>query len=78
MNEEMKDYREKDYIFTFGVDKDIYGDNAGHYVKIHGTYDSAREKMFEMYGKNWAFQYDADEYFEYFKKNPWVPMEKEL
>ena len=70
--------QETDYIFTFGVGKDEYGDKAGHYVKIHGTYESAREEMVKRYGMKWAFQYEADEYFSFFEKNPWVLRETEL
>lgn len=50
---------ERDWIFTFGCGQE----NAGKYVKIHGTYSSARERMFERFGDKWAFQYTAEEYF---------------
>ena len=50
---------EKDWIFTFGCGQE----NAGHYVKINGTFDSARDEMFRRYGDAWAFQYSADEFF---------------
>ena len=45
----------KDYYFTFGF-------GQGHdncYVVIHGTYQSARERMFEVWGSKWAMQYDS-------------------
>ena len=67
----MKEY----WIFTFG-----YGQpNEGHYVKIYGSYDEARQKMFAKYGANWAFQYSST-YWEDWKKRrpPYVPLEKEL
>ena len=60
---------ERDWIFTFGCGQK----HEGHYVKIHGTYSSAREEMFRRYGDKWAFQYTAEEYF----KSPF-PKEKEL
>ena len=50
--------KECDWIFTFG-----HGTrNAGTCVRIHGTYGSAREKMFELFGNNWGFQYSAEEW----------------
>ena len=42
-------------------------------MKIHGTYSSARKEMFERYGIEWCWQYDAEEYFD----SPY-PKEKEL
>lgn len=63
------------WIFTFGSGQQY----AGHYVKIKGTWDSAREKMFAKYGKDWGFQYSEKEW-EKFENDPdrlW-PMEKEL
>lgn len=46
------------YYFTFGFGQE----NAGHYVKIYGTYGEAREKMFERYGSKWAFQYSEEQW----------------
>lgn len=66
---------EEYWIFTFG-----YGQqHAGKYVKIRGTYEQARKKMFEKYGKGWSFQHSEKEWEE-FKNNPdrWWPMETEL
>lgn len=41
------------WIFTFG-----YGHLfPNKYVKIKGSYESAREKMVEHFGTKWAFQY---------------------
>lgn len=63
------------WIFTFGSGQQ----HAGYYVKIRGTFDEARKKMFEKYGKDWGFQY-SEEQWEKLKNNPnrWWPMEKEL
>ena len=48
----------QNWIFTFG-----YGmKNAGHYVKIYGTYGEARNEMFRRYGDNWAFQYTEKQF----------------
>lgn len=48
------------YIFTFG-----YGhEHAGYYVKVYGSYNTARRKMWEKYGDAWAFQYSYDEWQE--------------
>ena len=43
----------KKYIFTFGVGTPF----KGRYVEIEGTYNEAREAMFDMFGSKWAFQY---------------------
>jgi hypothetical protein len=43
----------KVWIFTFG-----YGHAyPGGYVKIKGTFNNARTKMFKWFGNKWAFQY---------------------
>ena len=48
----------EDWFFTFG-----YGHaHPNCYVKIHGTFNSARELMHRMYGPKWAFQYDSKEF----------------
>ncbi len=63
------------WIFTFGSGQK----HAGHYVKIKGTYGSARQKMVDKYGLSWAFQYSEEEWNK-FKEDPnrWWPMETEL
>ena len=44
------------WIFTFG-----YGHaHPNRYIKIHGTYQEAREKMVARFGSKWAFQYSAE------------------
>lgn len=66
---------EKWYIFTFGVGQ-LHG---GRYVKVKGTYDSAREKMIDKYGIEWAFQYSEEEWNDWLERKPkWVPTETEL
>ena len=55
----------QDWIFTFGCGQE----HAGHYVRIKGTYDDARDEMFRRYGDKWAFQYSADEFFDYQRRN---------
>lgn len=67
---------EKDYVFTTGWGEE-YGDRANTYVIIHGTYMSAREEMFRRYGDKWAFQYEKEEFFEFYKGHPEVVMERE-
>lgn len=47
----------KDWFFTFGIGQE----NAGKYTIIHGTFESARQKMVERYGLVWAFQYPSAE-----------------
>ena len=63
------------WYFTFGFGQP----NAGRYVKIWGTFESARYKMIVLYGYKWAFQYSEEEW-EKVKNDPnrrW-PMETEL
>lgn len=50
--------REQWWYFTFGCGQK----HARHYVKIFGTFDEARKKMFERYGAEWAFQYSEEEW----------------
>ena len=54
------------WTFTFG-----YGQkHQGKYVGIYGTYESARQKMFERYGSEWAFQYSEQEWKDWEDKRP--------
>lgn len=48
--------KKQNWYFTFGYGH-AYPDG---YVKIHGTFAEAREKMFERFGPKWAFQYDEE------------------
>lgn len=63
------------YIFTFG-----YGQqHQNQYVKIYGTYNSARQKMFDKYGGEWAFQYTEPEWNQWEKERPYyLPIEEML
>lgn len=51
----------REYIFTFGVGQE----NAGKYVRIRGNFFTSRDKMFELYGEHWAFQYTKEEFMKY-------------
>ena len=42
----------RDWYFTFGDT----GKFAGFYVKIHGTFTSARDEMVRRFGDKWRFQ----------------------
>ena len=57
---------EKYYIFTFGVGQK----HGGYYVKIKGTYEGARQKMFDRYGKEWAFQYSEEQWQDWLNRKP--------
>lgn len=47
--------------FTFGVGQEL----AGHVQPIMAdSPEAAREKMFEVHGKKWAFQYSEDEFLK--------------
>ena len=57
---------ERWWIFTFG-----YGQkHAGKYVKIWGTHDSARNKMFEKYGSEWSFQHSLEDWNNWIESKP--------
>ena len=49
---------EQYWVFTFGKGHE----NEGHYVIIYGTFDKARDKMFDMYGQEWSTQYSKLEW----------------
>lgn len=67
--------KEQWWIFTFGCGQQ----HENHYVKIKGTYEEARDKMFELYGKEWALQYSEEEWNEWEKRRPiYIPAETEL
>lgn len=50
--------KERDWFFTFGCGQQY----ANMYVKIRGTFSTARQNMFDLVGDRWAFQYDEDEF----------------
>lgn len=54
------------YIFTFGQGQE----HAGKYVKIYGSYNDARDKMFDRYDDKWAFQYSAEEWKKWEERRP--------
>lgn len=45
-----------EWIFTFGCGQQY----AGHYVRLTGDYETAREKMFFLFGEDWCLQYSPD------------------
>lgn len=64
------------WFFTFGMGQTLQGHCQPIYAQSYGH---AREKMVEVYGGRWAFQYSEKEW-EDSKTNPnrFWPMEKEL
>lgn len=67
--------KEQWYIFTFGAGQD----HEGSYVKIWGTYASARQKMVNKYSYFWAFQYTETQWLEWLNEKPkWLPAEQLL
>ena len=38
------------------------------WIKIEGTYSEAQEKMFENFGKKWAFQYSEEDFLPQIEK----------
>ena len=53
------------WYFTFGTGQK----HAGKYVKIVGTAQEAREKMFEVFGRNWSWQYSQKQWDNPKKEN---------
>lgn len=47
----------QDWFFTFGCGQP----NAGHYIIINGTFESARDEMIKRYGTCWCMQYASKE-----------------
>jgi hypothetical protein len=45
----------QDWFFTFGGGHE----HPNGYVKIHGTYGSARDEMIRRYGLKWSMQYSS-------------------
>jgi len=54
----MSEEGKQDWFFAFG-----YGHKFGPngYIKIYGTFNSARDEMNERFGNNWSFQYSSAE-----------------
>ena len=48
------------WYFTFGYDHA----HPDKYVKIYGTFGSARKDMFDHFGDKWAFQYSSEDAIE--------------
>jgi len=48
----------RDWIFTFGYGHEHHGEPYHNkFVRIHGTFESARAEMVERYGRRWSMQY---------------------
>ena len=61
----MNEIKEQAYIFTFGSDSPM----TGKAVRIKGSFEETRRKMFDAYGSHWAFQYSEEEW-EKMEKDP--------
>lgn len=48
----------QDFFFTFGLGTIL----KDKYAKINGTFESAREEMFSLFGSNWCMQHTADDF----------------
>jgi hypothetical protein len=60
MDEMNDDNEEHEYLFSFGFGHKHPKTGEplrGCYVRIRGTLDSSREKMFKAFGSDWCFQY---------------------
>ena len=47
--------KEQVWFFTFGINHE----HGGNYVVFKGTFESARDKMVQTFGNQWAFQYGS-------------------
>lgn len=57
------------YCFTFGSNHThpLGGYSMGNFwIEIHGTYDEARQKMFDVYGAKWSMQYLQEDFDDSF------------
>ncbi len=54
----------ENWYFTFGSGQA----HPNGYVKIHGTFNSARDHMHKLYGSKWAFQYSEEEFMPQIKR----------
>ena len=64
------------YVFTFGIGVP----NGGRFVRVYGTYEEARNQMFETYGRAWAFQYAEGQWKQVLRdsKERGYPVETEM
>lgn len=58
--------KEQWWVFTFGCGQK----HEGKYVKIYGTHEDARNKMFDKYGSEWAFQYSMEQWNNWLESKP--------
>ena len=49
--------QKQNWIFTWGYGQAF----PNQYIKIFGTFDSARQEMFERFDSKWSFQYPESE-----------------
>ncbi len=47
----------RDWIFTFGMGQP----HAGHFVRIFGTMDTAREEMVRRFSTKWSMMYGSED-----------------
>jgi hypothetical protein len=53
---------ERDWFFTFGSGHSYHGESLERaYVRFHGTWLEARQKMVDAFGKAWSHQYPSEE-----------------
>lgn len=58
--------KEQWWIFTFGGGQK----HEGYYCRVYGTFHSARQKMIDRHGKEWAFQYTLKEWNDWLERKP--------
>lgn len=57
------------FVFTLGP-------HESQYVRIWGTYEEARQKMVQKYGREWGFQYTDEGWQDWLHRKPkWLPEE---
>ena len=60
----MSENNDSSYVFTFCGDDPEHKNEA---IRIYGTFESSRNKMFSLYGDKWAFQYPYEDWLELVK-----------
>jgi hypothetical protein len=54
----MKKEKKQNWYFTFGSGQP----NDGKFIKFYGTFEEARQKMWDAFGAKWSMQYSEEQW----------------